>query len=544
MPVKVCALGDVGLKESSKGGLVELACLSDYADAITKVVSGDEHCVALLRTGQLIVWGKSSHGRLGAEGSLPDVVDRPMLLDLDDVVDVACGSMHSVAVTADGTAYAWGRNDEGQLGIGNLNHQPTPHVVPKSSPWPFVAAAAGRAHSVFLSSRGHVYVTGRGVEGQLGSSGVKYYSSPHIVKALSEYEVSFIIGGGNMTMFITADGSAWTCGENCTGVLALGDSKQRRVPTKVHAETQDIEVEEVIKANTPARYGTAESYMYSRLRKPLDPIDPEGRFTKIAVGWGHALFLDASGRVHASGSNVKGELGIGVSKKNGQNTLQSVPIQQPINERTRVRRRFKIGGKVQFLDGREGVVTGHARGRVGVKLNDSGAVCGAHPCDLHIIRDAGSKSPRAASPRGASPRRRASMLFQDADWDSDEEEHVFVDDIACGSTYSAAVSGGMLFVWGHFHPDLENPPDPPRLSNGKIVPLYNPPPFGGPNPTFVPPSLLQLGAGAEEMPVEVVAMYTAGQGIFLLLDTEAGTPQTTAAASPAAAPADEASSAD
>ena len=37
----------------------------------------------------------------------------------DYVVEVAGGEHHSIARTKDGLVYCWGRNDEGQLGLGD-----------------------------------------------------------------------------------------------------------------------------------------------------------------------------------------------------------------------------------------------------------------------------------------------------------------------------------------------------------------------------------------------------------------------------------------
>eukprot|EP00659_Diplonema_papillatum_P003300 gene3300-5173_t len=181
MPAKVLSIGHVGLRESEEGGVRELAALGKYADEIVKVVSSERHAVVLLKTG-------SSEGRLGLEGKLPPTVDRPMMCNIDTVVDVACGDAHSIAVTSSGVAFAWGRNQHGQLGLGSLASQATPTAVPPAALPPFVAVACGAAHSVFLSERGHVYVCGRGVEGQLGAgAAVQFHTSPRIVSSVSPF---------------------------------------------------------------------------------------------------------------------------------------------------------------------------------------------------------------------------------------------------------------------------------------------------------------------------------------------------------------------
>ena len=47
------------------------------------------------------------------------------------VVQVACGHNHSLALDEVGKCYAWGRGQEGQLGIGSLEDQPAPALIAK-----------------------------------------------------------------------------------------------------------------------------------------------------------------------------------------------------------------------------------------------------------------------------------------------------------------------------------------------------------------------------------------------------------------------------
>ena len=188
--MKVVALGRVGLHETA-GHDGEVKSLAGYAEDVVKVEGGEEHCLVLLSQGQVIVWGRSDHGRLGLEGQLPAVVDRPMLLDIEGVEDIACGGKHALALLSNGTVLAWGCNNNGQLGLGSLHSQHRPKQIPAL---PLIKAiASGASHSVFLSEKGHVFVCGRGLEGQLGCGAqVKYHTCPHIVKSLSCYEVCIL----------------------------------------------------------------------------------------------------------------------------------------------------------------------------------------------------------------------------------------------------------------------------------------------------------------------------------------------------------------
>lgn len=74
--------------------------------------------------------GKGDYHRLG-HGSL-DHVRRPKKvagLQGKKVISIATGSLHCVACTEDGEVYAWGDNDEGQLGDGTTNAIHRPRLI-------------------------------------------------------------------------------------------------------------------------------------------------------------------------------------------------------------------------------------------------------------------------------------------------------------------------------------------------------------------------------------------------------------------------------
>jgi alpha-tubulin suppressor-like RCC1 family protein len=69
--------------------------------------------------------GAAQHGQLG-HGDAENQTVPKLIESLRDVVLIAAGVQHSVALTHYGELYAWGSNDHGQLGLGNTNT----HFVP------------------------------------------------------------------------------------------------------------------------------------------------------------------------------------------------------------------------------------------------------------------------------------------------------------------------------------------------------------------------------------------------------------------------------
>ena len=120
--------------ESSDGRL-GLNCLSTGADRvfpllvpginqITKVVCGEYHCYALAQDGSLYGWGDNGNRAVGNNSSSDQLCPEQLMgaqgpgSYLEDIVDVAAGFYHGLAINAAGTFFAWGKNSEGNCGQG------------------------------------------------------------------------------------------------------------------------------------------------------------------------------------------------------------------------------------------------------------------------------------------------------------------------------------------------------------------------------------------------------------------------------------------
>ena len=87
---------------------------------------------------------------------------------------VAGGYYHTVAVRTDGTLWAWGHNDLGQLGDGTTTTRSTPAQVGSATGWQGVAA--GYFHALAVRTDGTLWAWGSDFFGQLGD-GLPYYTA-------------------------------------------------------------------------------------------------------------------------------------------------------------------------------------------------------------------------------------------------------------------------------------------------------------------------------------------------------------------------------
>ena len=84
--------------------------------------SGYSFVLALNCDNQLYGWGNNDWGQLGI-GTVNDRNEyfKPIIIESlnnKDIVDISCGSLHSLVLTSSGTVFGWGCNEFGQIGCG------------------------------------------------------------------------------------------------------------------------------------------------------------------------------------------------------------------------------------------------------------------------------------------------------------------------------------------------------------------------------------------------------------------------------------------
>ncbi len=184
---------------------------------ICKVEVGENHILALKKDGTVWAWGKNDYGQIGC-GSTETYITKPtQVLWLTDIVDISTRGDYCLALDRDGAVWAWGRNDHGQLGIGH----DTDKFVPKQLPdlENIEAIYAGWLHSMAIDSSGSVWAWGQNESGQLGTGEVSgRQKSPIMLETITN--VSAIAIGYRHTLF-SKNGRVCATGNNAFGQLGL-----------------------------------------------------------------------------------------------------------------------------------------------------------------------------------------------------------------------------------------------------------------------------------------------------------------------------------
>jgi alpha-tubulin suppressor-like RCC1 family protein len=150
--------------------------------AFTALSAGWDHTCGVT-AGTLVCWGANGAGQLGATTTqyscpvrgagtqpcapYPVHVGFPLPSSELQVTAVAAGGAHTCALTADGTAYCWGANDHGQLGIGTAGDRGAPTLVAAEG-IVFRELTAAYDHTCGIATNGDAYCWGNSSDGQLG----------------------------------------------------------------------------------------------------------------------------------------------------------------------------------------------------------------------------------------------------------------------------------------------------------------------------------------------------------------------------------------
>jgi len=236
-------------------------------------------------TGNTYMWGSNDFCQLG-HGKGVSAKSRPVLVDAlrgKIVVEMSCGSSHTVCSTHEGEIWTWGDNKHLQLGLGNvaeIEQQCSPVLVPSLVGIFISAISCGAGHTVAISSDGRVYAWGMGGQGQLGLGDE--------VAAAGGTSTPLRVPLNDECAAVSA-GIAHTCLllQNNDGIIAFGYNNYGQLGLGEDAAT----------------------CVASPVAVPLPST--KSKITHVSCGGAHTLFLLEDGSLYASGSNSCGQLGTG-----------------------------------------------------------------------------------------------------------------------------------------------------------------------------------------------------------------------------------------
>jgi RHS repeat-associated protein len=280
----------VGLLEGPEKCIEEKPCskvatelkLTGISEEVVAVAAGNEHSLALLKNGKVLAWGKNERGDVGIPESEGNISTPREVAGLSEVTAIADDGVFSLALLKNGTVKAWGINSEGQLGNGTTSTESSEPVT-VSGLTEVTAIAAGFNFGLALLKNGTVKAWGENYTGELAASeSVEFSDVPLSISGLSE--VVAIAAGAEAAFAVLKNGTVKAWGLNTGGELGDGTF-----------------------TGPESCFGVACS------RVPVS-VSGLSEVTAVSSSYDSVLALIKNGTVKSWGENQEGELGNGTTE--------------------------------------------------------------------------------------------------------------------------------------------------------------------------------------------------------------------------------------
>ena len=262
------------------------------------------HSLALTDTGHVYAWGGNNYGQIGdgttSDAMVPvDITSQFGLPAGKKIVDVFAAYESSFAIDSDGQLYAWGRNNSGQLGLGDTTDQSEPTKLTYSFNGKIVNLATD-SHTLVVTDTGHVYAWGLNDHGQIGNDTVSDKSEPvatpvDVTEGLGGANIVGVYASSNGSFALTDAGQLYAWGQNDYGNLGFGERIKHGL---LLPDLDDFLIPDYVEGIEPTA---------PRLVSFFED-DPIEQFT---AGYHQSLAITKSGKLYIWGGNDDDRLGVG-----------------------------------------------------------------------------------------------------------------------------------------------------------------------------------------------------------------------------------------
>ena len=205
-------------------------------DNVVAVSTGREHTMAITADSTLWGWGSNRSGQIG-DGTTENR-HSPVRI-MDNVIYVSASGSRTVAITSYGELWAWGNFFAGRSPWGDDGITVEAHLDPVKMMDDVISVAAGHGHTMAITSDATLWGWGHNMRGQLGDGTTEDRENP--VRIMDD--VTSVFAVGSLTMAITSDGGLWAWGSNRSGQLGDGTTEDRKSPVRIMDDVVAVSID-------------------------------------------------------------------------------------------------------------------------------------------------------------------------------------------------------------------------------------------------------------------------------------------------------------
>jgi len=204
---------------------------------IVSIAAGYAHAVALKSDGTVWTWGDNTSGKLG-DGSTSPRDFAAKIPTLSNVVSIAAAALFNFALDKDGKVWGWGNNGGGALGTGSVTNQPRPFLIIAMTN--VISFNGGDGHSVLILTDGTVKASGLNSDGQLGNGTNSNSRRPVVTVGISN--ITTVACGSSHSMALNTSGQIFLWGWGGEYQLGTGTSVSTNLPAQLNTISNVIAI--------------------------------------------------------------------------------------------------------------------------------------------------------------------------------------------------------------------------------------------------------------------------------------------------------------
>ena len=305
---------------------------------LADIQCGNENTLFLMDDGTVYTCGTHYHGAQGLGKPSRSVITPTRIPELENIVQVSCGFGHNAALDRDGHVWVWGRNDHGQLGLGDKTERYSPAMIELEG---ITAISCGGKFMIAQDGQGRFWGWGYNEYRVLADDDRKNILSPELLQGFEELKIVSFSGGSDCAFWLDDEGTLWSRGRNDFRQLGSSETKGKKSGRMVRVDIPE-KVASVV-AYSSAVIALTENgnvYVWGNLTAGQSGIGKatsmlptlswdQGNAVEVANGSLILSFRTTDGKIYVTGFNKHGQLGNGSQTSTSHWSHNGVNVNDP-----------------------------------------------------------------------------------------------------------------------------------------------------------------------------------------------------------------------